>query len=167
MASLSIVNERRDLDTWYRGFNDAAWAPARMMIAVVADHGDDAGRRLYEAFGARFHVGLNTADDVDRVAVAAAALADVGLPPTLIDAATDERWDDELRSVTLQALEPVGLDVGVPLLTIDGVAASGPVLSEIPRGEAALDLFDAVGTLAAQSSFIRFERRRQGDLHVA
>ena len=95
------------------------------------------------------------------------ALAAAGLSAHLIDAAADERWDDELRAITRDALEPVGLDVGVPLVTIDGVAASGPVLSEIPRGDAAVALLDAVRTIASQRGFVRFERRREGTLHVA
>src|SRR5690349_5747087 len=106
LLSLAAVNEHRDLDDWYRGFNDAAWAPVRVMAAVVAEHGEDAGRRFYEAFGQRFHVGSGTADEVDRVAVAADALADAGLPAGLIGAAADEAWDEQLRALTRAALEP-------------------------------------------------------------
>ena len=167
LLSLSVVNEHRQLDDWYRGFNDAAWAPARVMAAVVDAHGELAGRRFYEAFGTRFHVTLGTADEVDRVAVAADALADADLPADLVEAAATECWDDALRTITRRALEPVGLDVGVPVVTVDGVSASGPVLSEIPRGRAAVDLLDAVRTLAAQRGFVRFERQRVGDLQTA
>ena len=60
----------------------------------------DAARRFYEAFGKWFHVQLPTSDDVNRDHVAAEALADIGLPAGCIDAATDKRWDDELRSQT-------------------------------------------------------------------
>ena len=167
LLSLSVVNEHRELDEWYRGFNDHAWAPARVMAAVAAAHGTDAARRFYEAFGQRFHVELDTGDDVNRDAVAAEALADVGLPAGCIDAATDQRWDDELRSLTRAALVAVGLDVGVPITVIDGVATSGPVLSEIPRGDAAVALYDAMRTLAHHPGFVRFERQRIGALHVA
>jgi hypothetical protein len=167
LLSLSVVNEDRPLDEWYRGFNDAAWAPARVMAAVVDAHGEVAGRRFYEAFGNRFHVQLGTADEVDRVAVAADALADAGLPADLLAAATDSRWDETLRSITRAALDPVGLDVGVPIVTVGGISASGPVLSEIPRGDAAVALLDAVRTLAAQRGFVRFERRRDGELQTA
>jgi predicted DsbA family dithiol-disulfide isomerase len=167
LLSLSVVNEHREIDGWYRGFNDHAWGPARVMAAVAAAHGTDAARRFYEAFGKRFHVELDTGDDADRDAVAAEALADAGLPASSIDAATDERWDDELRSLTRAALVAVGLDVGVPITVIDGVATSGPVLSEIPRGDAALALFNATRTLARHPGFVRIERQRIGALHVA
>ncbi len=166
LLSLSVVNEHRQLDAWYRGFNDAAWAPARVMHAVSTGHGRDAGRHFYEAFGERFHVELDTADEADRVEVAAEALAAASLPAELIAAATDDRRDDELRAVTNAAREPVGLDVGVPLVVIDGVIASGPILSEIPRGKAATDLFDAVRIVAHQPGFVRLERQRVGPLQV-
>jgi hypothetical protein len=167
LLSLSVVNEHRELDDWYRGFNDQAWGPARVMAAVAAERGTQAARRFYEAFGERFHVQLDTGDDVDRDAVAGEALADAGLPGQLADAATDPRWDDGLRTITRAALDPVGLDVGVPITVIDGVAASGPVLAGIPRGNAAVALFDAVRTLARQSSFVRLERQRVGALQMA
>jgi hypothetical protein len=167
LLSLSVVNEHREISTWYRGFNDAAWAPARVMLAVGQGLGHQAAQRFYDAFGERFHVGLDTADGADRVELAAAALADAHLPPGLIAAAHDVGLDDALRSLTRAALEPVGLDVGVPVLVLEGVAASGPVLSEVPRGEAATDLFDAVRVLVHQRGFMRFERQRVGALHAA
>lgn len=167
LLSLAVVNEYRELDAWYRGFNDAAWAPARVMAAVVERGDVTAGRRFYEAFGNRFHIELGTADEVDRVEVARQALADAELPAELIDAAADESWDEHLRLLTKAALEPVGLDVGVPVLHLDGVAASGPVLSAIPRGAAAAELFDAVATMSKLPSFVRFERQRVGSLQTA
>jgi hypothetical protein len=166
LLSLAVVNEHRDIDDWYRGFNDAAWAPARVMAAVVDAHGAAAGRRFYEAFGTRFHVELHTADDVHRVAVAGEALAAAGLPAELLGAADDESWDDRLRTMTREALAPVGLDVGVPVLHLDGVAASGPVLSAIPSGRDATDLFDAVVTMTRLPAFVRLERQRVGELLV-
>jgi hypothetical protein len=167
LLSLAVVNEQRDLDDWYRGFNNAAWAPARVMIAVDRNHGNLAARQFYEAFAHRFHVEHHTNDDADRVALAAAALNDSGLPAELIIAANNTTLDDQLRSVTNAALEPVGLDVGVPVTVIDGIAASGPVLSRVPRGQEAVALFNAIRTLANQDGFIRFERKRMGPLNTS
>lgn len=167
LVSLAVVNEHRELDEWYRTFNDHAWAPARVMAAVAAEHGDDSARRFYEAFGAHFHVQHDTADDVDRRGVALRALADVDLPETVGAAADDERWDTRMRLETRSTLERVGLDVGVPLIEIDGHIASGPVLSAIPTGTAATDLYRAVRTLSAHLGFVRFERARHGDLRTS
>jgi hypothetical protein len=146
---------------------DAAWAPARVMAAVSAGHGVDAGRRFYEAFGSRFHVDLGTADHVDRVAVCRHALTDAELPAELFDAAHNPRWDEQLRTITRDTLDQVGLDVGVPVLLLDGVASSGPVRASIPRDGDATDLFDAVQTLTRLSGFVRYERQQQGPLLVA
>lgn len=167
LLSLSVVNEHRQLDTWYRSFNDAAWAPARVMAAVSAGQGVDAGRRFYEAFGSRFHVDLGTADHADRVAVCRHALTDAELPTEFFDAAHNATWDEQLRTITRHTLDQVGLDVGVPVLLLDGVASSGPVLASIPRDGDATDLFDAVQTLTRLSGFVRYERQQQGPLLVA
>ena len=166
LLSLAVVNEHREIDPWYRGFNDAAWAPAPVMAAVVAGHGEAAGRRFYEAFGTRFHVELGTADGVDRVAVCRVALAATDLSAVLLAASGDHVWDEHLRTLTGEALAPVGLDVGVPVLLLDGVATSGPVLSAIPRGAAATELFDAVCTMSRLAAFVRFERQRVGSLQT-
>ena len=88
-------------------------------------------------------------------------------PPTSSTPPPTPAGTTTLRSITRDALDPVGLDVGVPVVTVDGVSASGPVLSEIPRGDAAVALLDAVRTLAAQRGFVRFERQRVGELQTA
>lgn len=167
LLSLAVVNEHRELDPWYRVFNDQAWGPARVMAAVNDRHGASAARRFYEAFGERFHVQLGSGDDVDRRTVAARALADAGLPQILIDAADDACWDAPLRAITTEMLDRVGLEVGVPIVVIDGVATSGPVMTTIPRGHDATRLYDAVRTLIAQPGFVRLERQRMGALEVA
>ncbi len=167
LLSLSVVNELRTLDDWYRDFNDKAWVPARVMAAVRQRHGAAAARRFYEGFGERFHVQLATGDEIERRSVAAEGLALAELPPATIAAADDPRWDDELRTMTKQTLDRVGLDVGVPIVEIDGVLMSGPVLTAIPRGSAAVDVFEAVRVLACRPGFARLERQRVGALQTA
>jgi mycothiol-dependent nitroreductase-like protein len=167
LLSLSVVNEHRELDAWYRGFNDKAWGPARVMLAVTEQHGEDAARRFYDAFGSRFHVELDTGDDVDRNAIAADALADASLSPSLIDAATDSGHDEALRDATHRALEPVGLDVGVPVVVMNEISCAGPVFSKIPTDAEAVVIYQAFRTLASQPGFMRIERQRVGDLVTA
>lgn len=164
LLSLSVVNEHRDLDAWYRGFNDQAWGPARVMRAVFEQHGDAAARRFYDAFGCRFHVQLHTTDEADRTAIAREALGDASLPSSLIDAATDEGHDEALRDLTGRALEPVGLDVGVPIVVMGENACAGPVFSSIPTAEEAVAVYHAIRTLSSQPGFMRVERQRVGDL---
>jgi hypothetical protein len=166
LLSLSVVNEHRDLDAWYRGFNDQAWGPARVMRAVDAQHGEAAARRFYEAFGRRFHVELETADDADRIELAAHALGDAAFPHALVDAAAAVEHDDDLRTLTARALDLVGLDVGVPVVVFGENACAGPVFSEIPKGDEAVAVYRAIRALAAQPGFMRIERQRVGALKV-
>ena len=137
------------------------------MAAVRRHHGDGAARRFYQRFGERFHVQLGTGDDVERRAVAVDALGAAGLPDVLIEAADEHRWDDELRTMTKETLERVGLDVGVPVVEIDRVSVSGPVMTAIPKGREAVAVFDAVRVLTSDPGFARLEQRRTGDLQTA
>jgi hypothetical protein len=164
LLSLSVVNEHRDLDAWYRGFNDKAWGPARVMHAVSERHGEGAARRFYDAFGRRFHLALDTSDDADRTAVATDALADASLPNSLIGAAGVADHDEALRDLTGRALKPVGLDVGVPVVVMGENACAGPVFSKVPSADEAVAVYQALRTLATLPGFMRVERQRVGDL---
>ena len=52
LVSLSVINEDRELDDWYRAFNDRAWGPSRVFAAVEAEHGPDAVQAFYDASAA-------------------------------------------------------------------------------------------------------------------
>jgi hypothetical protein len=160
LMSLSVINEHRDLDDWYREFNDRAWGPARVYAAVEAGHGPGVTRGFYEAFTRRFHSEGNE----NLAIVVPAALAEAGLPASLARAAADATWDTALRSSTRAALDPVGIDVGTPVLHLDGTAVFGPVLTACPRGAAAGRFFDALRTMLSTPGFSELQRRRDDTL---
>jgi hypothetical protein len=53
-------------------------------------------------------------------------------------------------------------DVGTPVVHVDGRAFFGPVVSPIPRGEAAGRLWDGVLLVTGTEGFFELERTRTG-----
>lgn len=129
----------------------------RVLEATREGHGDDAVDRLYLELGRRFH------HDRDRDPALTDVLATADLPTDLAAAADDTAWDVPIKASMDRAIEIAGYDVGVPLLVFDDERGFfGPVLSPRPTGDEALELFDAVRTLAGHDSFWEIKRDRSG-----
>jgi len=164
VMSLAVLNEgRENLSADYREFLRGAWAPVRVCVAAARAKGDEVLGPLYTAIGNRVHVQREPATEETL----RAALADAGLDPDLATAGESTDFDEELRASHAKAMELVGTDVGTPVVGIDGVAFFGPVVTPIPRGEAAGRLFDAVRLLVDVDGFYELKRSRDRKPQVA
>jgi hypothetical protein len=156
VMSLAVLNEGRDLPEDYRTLMEEAWGPVRLCIAAAAEHGEDVLLPLYTALGNRFHHEKAPRDRQTFVE----ALAEARLPASLADAAADPAYDEALRESHHAGMDPVGMDVGTPVIHVEGVAFFGPVVTPVPRGEAAGRLWDGVVLVAGTDGFYELKRTR-------
>ena len=90
-------------------------------------------------------------------------LGRAGLPPELAEVMASDAHDDLVRASHHAGTGLVGTHVGTPVVAVPGpqgpVAWFGPVLSRVPRGEAAGRLWDGVTLVAASPAFHELKGR--------
>ena len=116
VMSLAVLNESKDISEDYRRSLDQSWPAVRVALAVGQQYGQEQLAAFYTAIGTRIHV-RGEGEDRDTIA---GALADVGLPPELIELGDIGDNDDALRASTWDGMNLVGLDVGTPVLQVNG-----------------------------------------------
>lgn len=155
--SLAVLNEEREMPDEYDDLMRQAWGPVRIMTALENKYGNEKIEPFYSAFGQRYHVGGQRDDLIET---ARHALADVGLDESLLDAATSDEFDGDLKLSHFAGMGPVGFDVGTPVIHVGDVAFFGPVVTPAPKGEAAGKLFDGVVAVASTPGFYELKCTR-------
>ena len=158
VMSLSVLNEGRDLTPKYRDVMDNAWGGARVCLAVQQQYPEKL-EALYTALGTRIHLGK----EPNSRATHEAALAEVGLPVALADAADSDANDTALRAAQAEVTAAVGDEVGTPVIRVDGMSLFGPVISPAPKGEEAGKLWDGFVNVLAYPGFFELKRTRTVD----
>ncbi|MDI2126499.1 disulfide bond formation protein DsbA [Yinghuangia seranimata] len=162
VMSLWLLNDGREgLDDWYAEWLSDTLGPVRVLTAAEQKYGADVLRDLYTAFGNRIHhsrtpIGPELYADV---------LAELGLAPELAAAADSAEYDEALLASHRAGLDPVGEDLGTPAIHVTSAAGDvnaffGPVVTPVPRGEAAGLLWDGVVLVSATPGFYELKRGR-------
>ncbi len=159
VMSLAYLNSEKDVPEDYRAMLESAWGPVRVVIAAAQAEGDQVLLPLYTALGNRIHL---EGRDVDRRLIEE-ALDEVGLPTSLADAADSTAYDEALKKSHHAGTDQVGMDVGTPVISVEGVAFFGPVVTPAPRGEDAGKLWDGVLLVAGTPGFFELKRTRDKD----
>jgi protein-disulfide isomerase-like protein with CxxC motif len=160
VMSLAVLNEdKEDMSERYQDLMKKAWGPVRVAIAAEQKFGPEVLGPLYTALGTRFH---NEKAERDRATVEA-AIAEAGLPLDLADAIDSTDYDEAVRASHAGGIERVGYEVGTPIISVLGTSIFGPVISPIPRGEAAAKLWDGILLVAGTDGFFELKRSRTRD----
>lgn len=164
--SLAILNEERDYATDFApGYVESHGSGLKLLRVLAAMQDADPDTDLgywYTQFAGDIHV-RGRRDEIMGAWESGfpAYLASVGVPAEAIAAANDPSFDAALRSSTNDGLSRVGNDVGTPIVTFHAGESSsffGPVISRVPRGEDALELWDAVWKISSFPGFAELKR---------
>jgi 2-hydroxychromene-2-carboxylate isomerase len=159
VMSLAYLNltqhEGKGLSEDYLKRMELAWGPVRICAAAAQEKGEEILLPLYTAMGTRFHNQQRRDADALREAV-----TEVGLSDSVLAAANSGEFDEAIVKSHCAGMDQVGIDVGTPVISVGSAAFFGPVVTPIPRGDAAGRLWDGVLLVAGTDGFFELKRTR-------
>jgi 2-hydroxychromene-2-carboxylate isomerase len=165
--SLRFANEGNDLPPEMKEAHERGLRYHRICAVARSRFGNGAVGDLYRAWGERYWYADGQGEFSERLAAGARRadpgeiLQSLGLPLDLLDAADDLSWDATIRAETEEAFRRTGPDVGTPVITYDppdGNSLFGPVISEVPDDDRAVEFYDALRTFADFRGFSELKR---------
>ena len=116
---------------------------------------------LYTAFGRVIHVERDRERFDDPAGVQRRPGGARATRLELGEAAYSTEHDDVIAAETEEALERCGGNIGTPVLSFtppDGPSFFGPVINKAPKGQEAVDLWEAVTHLGGNPHFSELKR---------
>lgn len=166
--SLRLINKDKDYATEFPPEYEQGHTAGLRMLRVAAAIRNDLGREplgdLVTAYGRSYWDlprGSGMREHLSSHDHAVEVLTAAGLDPAYADALDDTSWDELLDAESELALSRTGRDVGTPIITFqppDGLSFFGPVISRVPEPDEAVELWDAVTTLARFPGFAELKR---------
>jgi predicted DsbA family dithiol-disulfide isomerase len=156
LFSLAHLNRDKEMAEDYKAKLIRSWHCTRVIAAAQKANGAAITLPLYTAISSRIHL---QKQEVNQ-ALFEAALEEVGLDKSLATAMSDESFNDAIIESHERGIKLVGNDVGTPIISVEGAAFFGPVISPAPKGEAAGKLWDGVVGVAGYPGFFEIKRSR-------
>lgn len=157
LANLAILNEGRELPPQQQARMVDSRRVGRLMAAIRRDTGSAGLSAAYFTFGEHyFDQSPGVVDDELIAKVLSSAHAD----GVSADALTDSSLDEMVAKSHAAGQAALGETGGSPIVSVDGHAFFGPVLTSVPTDDQTVPLFTALATLARTSSFTQLQRPR-------
>ena len=157
LANLAILNEGRELPPQQQARMADSHRIGRLMAAIRRDTGSAGLAAAYFTFGEHYFDQSPGVVDDDLIAQVLTSAHAGGVSAAAL---TDSSLDELVAKSHAAGQAALGETGGSPIVSVDGHAFFGPVLTSVPTDDQTVPLFTALATLATTSSFTQLQRPR-------